>query len=126
LIFEFEDRFLDNISTRRVQDDKLIRVEASSQLVFPDGTNKGVRSLCLVRWAKIVPASLLQQLMRHSSIETTMSFYVNITAKDTMSEIRRHVQKNSPEKVNGEVNEHSWNENRGLSFSPNPLFLLAF
>jgi len=46
------------------------------------------------RWAKIVPASLLQQLMRHSSIETTMSFYVNITAKDTMEEVRRHVRKN--------------------------------
>jgi hypothetical protein len=36
-----------------------------------------------------------------------MSFYVNITAKDTLSEIRRHVRKNSPEKVNGEVNEQS-------------------
>jgi len=36
-----------------------------------------------------------------------MSFYLNITAKDTMNEIRRHVRKNSPEKVNGEVNERS-------------------
>lgn len=48
------------------------------------------------RWAKIVPPGLLQQLMRHSSITTTMSFYVDITAKDTISEVRRHVTKNSP------------------------------
>ena len=41
--------------------------------------------------------------MRHSNIETTMSFYVNITAKDTMSEIRRHVRKNS--QVTPEVTE---------------------
>ena len=32
--------------------------------------------------------------MRHANIETTMNFYVNITAKDTMAEVRRHVQKN--------------------------------
>jgi integrase len=58
------------------------------------------------RWAKIVPASLLQQLMRHSSIETTMSFYVNITAKDTMEEVRRHVRKNLPiEQVHPEESE---------------------
>lgn len=47
------------------------------------------------RWAKIVPPGLLQQLMRHSSIETTMSYYVSITARDTMDEIRRHVRKNA-------------------------------
>jgi hypothetical protein len=33
----------------------------------------------------------------NSSIGTTMSFYVNITAKDTMSEIRRHFRKDAPE-----------------------------
>jgi len=48
------------------------------------------------RWAKIVPASILQQLMRHANIETTMGFYVNITAKDTMEEIRRHLRKVTP------------------------------
>jgi integrase len=47
------------------------------------------------RWAKIVPPSLLQQLMRHSSIETTMSYYVSISARDTMDEVRRHVRKNT-------------------------------
>lgn len=47
------------------------------------------------RWAKIVPPGLLQQLMRHASIETTMSYYVSITARDTMDEIRRHVRKNA-------------------------------
>ena len=36
LIFEFKDRFLDDISTRRVQDDKLIRVETGSKFVFRD------------------------------------------------------------------------------------------
>ncbi len=41
-----------------------------------------------------------------------MSFYVNITAKDTMNEIWRHVRKNSPEKVNGEANEEGRNKDR--------------
>ncbi len=36
LIFEFEDRFLNDISTGRVQDYKLIRVEAGSQFVLRD------------------------------------------------------------------------------------------
>ena len=58
------------------------------------------------RWAKIVPPGLLQQLMRHSSIETTMSYYVSITARDTMDEIRRHVRKNTgdvPDSVDRQV-----------------------
>jgi len=61
------------------------------------------------RWGKIVPPGILKELMRHANIETTMNFYVNITAKDTMSEVRRHLRKhgdsNSPKKVNKEVNE---------------------
>ena len=45
------------------------------------------------RWAtRLMPADL-QVLMRHANIETTMNFYVNITAKDTMSEVRRHLKK---------------------------------
>jgi integrase len=59
------------------------------------------------RLAKIVPASLLQQLMWHSSIETTMRFYVNITARGTMSEIRRHVRKNQ---MTTEVTESGLNQ----------------
>lgn len=58
------------------------------------------------RWAKIVPPGLLQQLMRHSSIETTMSYYVSITARDTMDEIRRHVRKNTgdvPDSIDRQV-----------------------
>ena len=47
--------------------------------------------------------------MRHASIETTMNFYVKITAKDTLAEVRRHLKKNGdsnlPEKVNEKVNE---------------------
>jgi integrase len=101
-------RRVDTVSTWIVDIGKAAKVKVDEK----DGSEKfasahDIRRAFGTRWAKIVPASLLQQLMRHSSIETTMSFYVNITAKDTMSEIRRHVQKNSPEKVNGEVNEHS-------------------
>ena len=101
-------RRVDTVSTWIVDIGKAAKVKVDEK----DGSEKfasahDMRRAFGTRWAKIVPASLLQQLMRHSSIETTMSFYVNITAKDTMSEIRRHVQKNSPEKVNGEVNEHS-------------------
>ena len=101
-------RRVDTVSTWIVDIGKAAKVKVDEK----DGSEKfasahDIRRAFGTRWAKIVPASLLQQLMRHSSIETTMSFYVNITAKDTMSEIRRHVRKNSPEKVNGEVNEHS-------------------
>lgn len=101
-------RRVDTVSTWIVDIGKEAKVKVDEK----DGSEKfasahDIRRAFGTRWAKIVPASLLQQLMRHSSIETTMSFYVNITAKDTMSEIRRHVQKNSPEKVNEEVNEQS-------------------
>ena len=36
LVFQFKDRFLNNISTRRIQDNKLVRVEARSQFVLRD------------------------------------------------------------------------------------------
>ena len=45
------------------------------------------------RWAKFVPPGILKKLMRHSSIETTMNFYVSITAKDTLAAVRRYLQK---------------------------------
>jgi integrase len=101
-------RRVDTVSTWIVDIGKAAKIKVDEKA----GSEKfasahDIRRAFGTRWAKIVPASLLQQLMRHSSIETTMSFYVNITAKDTMSEIRRHVRKNSPEKVNGEVNEQS-------------------
>lgn len=101
-------RRVDTVSTWIVDIGKAAKVKVDEK----DGSEKfasahDIRRAFGTRWAKIVPASLLQQLMRHSNIETTMSFYVNITAKDTMSEIRRHVRKNSPEKVNGEVNEEA-------------------
>ncbi|MCA9051948.1 MAG: site-specific integrase [Planctomycetaceae bacterium] len=99
-------RRVDTVSTWLVNIGKAAKVKVDEK----DGSEKfasahDIRRAFGTRWAKIVPASLLQKLMRHSNIETTMSFYVNITAKDTLSEIRRHVRKNSPEKVNGEVNE---------------------
>lgn len=101
-------RRVDTVSTWIVDIGKAAKVKVDEK----DGSEKfasahDIRRAFGTRWAKIVPASLLQQLMRHSNIETTMSFYVNITAKDTMSEIRRHVLKNSPEKVNEKVNEES-------------------
>jgi integrase len=96
-------RRVDTVSTWIVDIGKVANVKVDEK----NGSEKyasahDIRRAFGTRWAKIVPASLLQQLMRHSSIETTMSFYVNITAKDTMSEIRRHVRKN---KVTPEVTE---------------------
>jgi len=48
-------------------------------------------------------------LVRDSHIETTMRFRVNITAADTIAEVRRHLKKasqsNLPQKVTGEVAE---------------------
>ena len=60
------------------------------------------------RWAKIVPPGILKELMRHSSIETTMNFYVSITATDTLAEVRRHPKKygqvtEKPSEVTNEV-----------------------
>ena len=62
------------------------------------------------RWAKIVPPGILKELMRHSSLETTMNFYVSITAKDTLSEVRRHLKKHgqvteSADEVTNAVND---------------------
>ena len=34
------------------------------------------------RWAKKVMPAVLQRLMRHADIQTTMSYYVNIDATD--------------------------------------------
>lgn len=45
------------------------------------------------RWAKIVPAVILKELMRHGDIQTTMRFYVEIEAKSTLEEVRRHLKK---------------------------------
>lgn len=75
-----------------------------------DGTEKfasahDLRRAFGTRWAKIVPPGLLKELMRHANIETTMNFYVNITAKDTMAEVRRHLKKNGNQNSSKEVNE---------------------
>ena len=103
-------RRVDTVSTWLVDIGKAAKIKVDEK----DGSEKfasahDIRRAFGTRWAKIVPASLLQQLMRHSSIETTMSFYVNITAKDTMSEVRRHVRKNqvTPEATNSESNQES-------------------
>lgn len=89
-------RRVDTVSAWIVEIGKAAKVKVDER----DGAEKfasahDIRRAFGTKWGKIVPASLLQLLMRHSSIETTMKFYVNITAKDTMSEIRRHVLKNS-------------------------------
>ena len=103
-------RRVDTVSTWLVDIGKAAKIKVDEK----DGSEKfasahDIRRAFGTRWAKIVPASLLQQLMRHSSVETTMSFYVNITAKDTMSEVRRHVRKNqvTPEAMNSESNQES-------------------
>ena len=103
-------RRVDTVSTWLVDIGKAAKVKVDEK----DGSEKfasahDIRRAFGTRWAKIVPASLLQQLMRHSNIETTMSFYVNITAKDTMSEIRRHVRKNqvTPEVTESGANQES-------------------
>lgn len=88
-------RRADTVSGWIVEIGKAAKVKVDEK----DGTEKFASSHDLrrafgTRWAKIVPSGLLQQLMRHASIETTMSFYVDITAKDTIAEVRRHVSKN--------------------------------
>ncbi|MEP3479027.1 MAG: tyrosine-type recombinase/integrase [Fuerstiella sp.] len=52
------------------------------------------------QWARIIDdPKLLMRLMRHSSIETTLKYYIQQNAKDEMRRIR-----NSAKKVNDEVN----------------------
>lgn len=93
-------RRVDTVSSWIVNIGKAAKVKVDEK----DGSEKyasahDIRRAFGTRWAKIVPASLLQQLMRHANIETTMSFYVNITAKDTMEEIRKHTRKSLPDQA---------------------------
>ena len=44
------------------------------------------------RWASIVPPMVLRDLMRHSSVETTEKFYININAKKTVEMLRQYKQ----------------------------------
>lgn len=89
-------RRMDTVSSWIVDIGKAANVKVDEQ----DGVEKfasahDLRRAFGTKYAKLVPPSILQQLMRHSSIETTMSFYVEITAKDTLTEFRRHMRKNS-------------------------------
>ena len=63
-----------------------------------DGVNKyasahDLRRAFGTRWAMIVPALLLQKLMRHASLDTTLNYYVELEAKATITEIRHHLQR---------------------------------
>jgi integrase len=55
------------------------------------------------RWAKIVPPMILKGLMRHSDIQTTMKFYVEIEAKETIEEVRRHLKKHLKGDTSGDT-----------------------
>lgn len=48
------------------------------------------------RWALILEANVLKELMRHSSVDTTLQYYVGIQAKRMLAHIR--------DKVNQQVN----------------------
>lgn len=47
------------------------------------------------RWCKIVMPAVLQKLMRHASIETTMKYYVGSFAEDAADEVYRAVAQRS-------------------------------
>ena len=106
---EAVSRRVDTVSNWLVDIGKLAGVKVDDR----DGVEKfasahDLRRAFGTRWAKIVPPAILRQLMRHANIETTMAYYVNITAKDTLAEVRRHVQKGdrvtkSPDEVTNEV-----------------------
>ena len=49
------------------------------------------------RWALVVEATVLKELMRHTSVDTTLQYYVGIQAKRMLAHIR--------DKVNQQVNE---------------------
>ena len=55
--------------------------------------------------------------MRHASLESTMKFYVEIEAKSTIEEVRRHLKKYQqvPEKVTEEFSTGK-NESETLLF----------
>ncbi len=39
------------------------------------------------RWSRLVMPTILRELMRHESIETTMTFYVGLNAEATADEL---------------------------------------
>jgi integrase len=45
------------------------------------------------RWSKLVMPKILQELMRHESIQTTMEFYVGSLAEDAADEVWKAVQR---------------------------------
>ena len=47
------------------------------------------------RWAKRVMPAVLRDLMRHSSVSTTMAYYVNQTAEDVGDVLRAALGNNS-------------------------------
>ena len=58
------------------------------------------------RWARYVAPAILQTLMRHSSISTTMRFYVGLEADEIgeqLDQYRQHLRQHSP--ANGELAE---------------------
>ena len=46
-----------------------------------------VRRAFGTRWARLVKPAVLQAMMRHSSIETTLSYYVDLDADDIADEL---------------------------------------
>lgn len=59
-------------------------------VVTPDGKNATAHDLRRsfgTRWAMKVQPAVLQQLMRHASIETTMQYYVDLQAHDLAAEL---------------------------------------
>jgi integrase len=51
------------------------------------------------RWASKVTPAVLQQLMRHASIETTLKYYVEQNSDVIAAEIWKQGEKSSPAKV---------------------------
>lgn len=80
---------------------KLARVDTVSPIICGIGKNAGVkvaekktasahdlRRFCGLRWADRVKPHVLQQLMRHASITTTLIFYVQSNADDMAEAVR--------------------------------------
>ncbi|MCX7424464.1 MAG: site-specific integrase [Planctomycetia bacterium] len=73
-------------TTEKVSRDDAGRIVRTTVNLFP-GAHDLRRGFCS-KWARKVPAPVLQRLARHSSITTTQSYYIHLTVADITADLR--------------------------------------
>ena len=69
------------------------RREVDGKLVYEFASAHDLRRAFGFRWSRRVMPTVLRELMRHESIETTMQYYVGVNAEATADELWRSVER---------------------------------